>query len=128
MKKILFFLFILFLSFEVSFAYSFDVECRDFSDSTYNIRDLVKVDKYSFNSTDVIKDYKNASQYSVQVLHDGKPIKASQEVKFIVNGVNYTKLTDENGTATLNINLEPGHYIVYSEYNTFKNYNNILLL
>lgn len=125
MKKILFFLLILLLSIEISFAYSFDIE---YSCSTDIISHLVKSDKYSFNSTDLIKDYNNAGQYCVQVLHDGKPVNSSQEVKFFINGVEYTRLTDDNGIATLNINLEPGHYIVYSEYNTFKNYNNILVL
>ena len=70
----------------------------------------------------------NDSQYSVQILCEGKNIGANECVRFYVNGVNYTKLTDKDGIATLNINLKPGNYIVYSEYKTFKNYNNILVM
>ena len=127
MKKIIIFLFILFLSFEVSFAYSFD------DNSGVNILDKFNaafdnLNKYSFNSHDLIKDYKNDSQYSVQILCDGKSIGAGESVRFQVNGVSYTKLTNKDGIATLDINLKPGNYIICSEYKTFKNYNNILVM
>lgn len=126
MKKIIIFLIILFLSFEVSFAYSFD-------DSLHNVADNINshfhdLKKYSFNSSDLIKDYRNASQYSVQILSGGENVGAGESVTFHVNGQNYTRMTDGDGIATLNINLKPGNYIVYSEYKTFKNYNNILVI
>ena len=121
MKKILFLVLILFLSLEVSFAFSLnDIRSDD--------SNLFKREKYSFNSTDLIKDYNNATQYDVQILHDGKPVGCGEKVTFFVNGMNYTRFTDCNGIASLNINLEPGQYIVYGEYKTFKNYNNILVL
>lgn len=127
MHKIIIFLFILFLSIEVCFAYSIDDNSDNtivnkFNDSFHNLN------KYSFNSSDLIKDYKNESQYSIQILSDGKNVGAGESVRFYVNGVNYTKLTDGEGIATLDINLKPGHYIVYCEYKTFKNYNNILVI
>lgn len=126
MKKIIIFVFILFLSLEVCFAYSFNDNSNAAVDklgaSFHNLN------KYSFNSSDLIKDYMNDSQYSVQILCEGKNIGANECVRFYVNGVNYTKLTDKDGIATLNINLKPGNYIVYSEYKTFKNYNNILVM
>lgn len=127
MHKIIIFLLILFLSIEVCFAYSVDDSSNNsivdrFSAAFHNLN------KYHFNSSDLIKDYRNESQYSVQILSDGKSIKAGEPVRFYVNGVNYTKLTDRDGIATLDINLKPGNYIVYSEYKTFKNYNNILVL
>ena len=86
------------------------------------------LNEYSFNSSDLIKNYKNDSQYSVQILVDGKNIGENECVRFYVNGVNYTKLTNKEGIATLDINLEPGNYIVYSEYKTSRNYNNILVI
>ena len=50
--------------------------------------------------------------YVVSVLDgDGSPL-AGSVVTFNINGVFYTKVTDENGFATLNINLKPGKYIV----------------
>ena len=61
---------------------------------------------------DLVKYYRNGSQYVVSVLDgDGSPL-AGSVVTFNINGVFYTKVTDENGFATLNINLKPGKYIV----------------
>lgn len=127
MKKIIILLLIFFLSFEVCSAYSFD----DSSDNTIVEKinnHFHNFNKYSFNSSDLIKNYKNDSQYSVQILADGKNIGENKCVRFYVNGVNYTKLTNKEGIATLDINLEPGNYIVQSEYKTSRNYNNILVI
>ena len=129
MKRIIFLLLILFLSFEISFAFSLDdITKSDDSSPANALNSLFKKNEYSFNSSDLIKDYKNASQYSVQILHDGKSVGPGKEVTFLVNGIHYTRLTDENGVATLNINLKPGNYIIYAEYKSCKNYNNILVL
>ena len=118
MKKIWIFIFILFLCMNVSFAFSLNDNDNPFADRF----------KYSFNSTDLIKNHQDSSQYSVQILENGKHIGAGENVSFLVNGVNYTRTTDVNGIATLNINLEPGNYIVYCEYKSCKNYNNIMVL
>ena len=126
MKKIIIFLLILFLSFEVSFAYSFDESPHNVADNIHSYFHDLK--KYSFNSSDLIKDYRNASQYSVQILYEGEAVGAGECVTFHVNGQDYTRMTNGDGIATLNINLKPGQYIVYSEYKTFKNYNNILVI
>ena len=40
----------------------------------------------------------------------------------------YTRTTNENGTAKLNINLEPGNYIITSSYNGGSVSNNIRVL
>ena len=37
---------------------------------------------------------------------------ANTNVTFNINGVFYTRETNENGTATLNINLMPGKYVL----------------
>ena len=49
-------------------------------------------------------------------------------VTFFINGVYYTRFTDSDGVATLDINLEPGKYIVSLECNGFRGYNNILVV
>ena len=68
-------------------------------------------------NTDLVKYYRNNSQYMVKVLDgEGNP-SAGQKVTFNINGVFYTRTTNENGTAKLNINLEPGQYIITSTYN-----------
>lgn len=79
-------------------------------------------------NNDLVKYYKNQSQFSVKVLDGkGRPL-ANGEVIFNINGVFYTRLSDENGIAKLNINLGPGKYIITSTYNGASVSNNIQVL
>jgi hypothetical protein len=84
--------------------------------------------KYSINSSDLIKTYQNDSQFDACILYDGNSVGAGEGVTFLVNGVSYTRQTDTDGIATLNINLKPGNYIIVTEYESCKTYNNILVL
>lgn len=120
-KYFIIFLLFIFLSFQLSYA------SEDANQNNALLFHFQK-NKITFNSTDLIKDYMNQSQYHLQVLNDGKPVGPSHKVLFRVNGVDYYRITDSNGIATLNINLNPGHYIVYSEFENYRNYNNILVL
>lgn len=61
---------------------------------------------------DLVKYFHNDSQYNVTVLDaQGNPIEG-KEVSFNVNGIIYTRVSDENGMVSLNINLSPGEYIM----------------
>ena len=78
---------------------------------------------------DIIKYYKNATQYTVKIIgDDGKVVGKGEVVTFNVNGIFYNRTTDENGIATLNINLPPGDYIITSDYKGCKIANNITVL
>ena len=59
----------------------------------------------------LIKVYKNDSQYEIKVLDASGKASANSSVSININGVFYNRVTDENGTAILNINLNPGKYI-----------------
>ena len=66
----------------------------------------------SINAKDVKKYYRNDTQYYANFTDSqGNPL-ANTEVTFNINGVFYNRKTNENGTAKLNINLEPGTYIL----------------
>ena len=66
-------------------------------------------------SKDLVKYYKNESQYYATFLDkQGKPVANNTTVTFNINGVFYTRYTNENGTAKLNINLIPANYIITS--------------
>ena len=66
-------------------------------------------------SYDLVKYYKNESQYYATFLDkQGKPVANNTTVTFNINGVFYTRYTNENGTAKLNINLIPANYIITS--------------
>lgn len=66
---------------------------------------------------DIVKYYRNDTQYTVKILDgQGNPLKGAN-VDFNINGVFYSRTTNENGTAKLNINLNPGIYIITASYN-----------
>ena len=81
------------------------------------------------NNTDLVKYYRNDSQYYVTIIgDDGNPVGANETVIFNINGVMYERKTNENGTARLNINLQPGDYIITAMYNGCNVANNITVL
>ena len=80
-------------------------------------------------NADLVKYYRNASQYTVKILgEDGKAVGAGESVTFNINGVFYTRQTDANGIAKLNINLQTGDYIITAEYKGYLVSNNIKVL
>ena len=63
-------------------------------------------------ANDLVKYYKNESQFYVTLLDaQGNPV-ANTNVTMNINGVFYNRTTNENGTARLNINLSPDEYIL----------------
>ena len=60
----------------------------------------------------LVKYFRNASQFYITLIDgEGKPV-AGKNITMNINGVFYNRLTNENGTARLNINLNPGEYIL----------------
>lgn len=93
--------------------------------SSNNITVLAKIAENS----NLIKYYKNDSQYIVRLIgDDGNPVGANESVLFNINGVFYNRTTNESGYAKLNINLAPGDYIITAEYKECKVSNNITVL
>ena len=77
----------------------------------------------------ITKYYRNGTQYTVKVIgDDGNPVGAGENVTFNINGVFYTRQTNESGIAKLNINLEPGNYVITAEYKECRVSNNIEVL
>ena len=78
------------------------------------------------DNRDITKYYRNGTQYSVKVLGaDGKVVGNGEIVTFNINGVFYNRTTNETGHAKLNINLNPGEYIITAEYKGCKVSNKI---
>lgn len=78
-------------------------------------------------TANLVKYYKNESQFVVKVLNgDGTPANGTN-VTFNINGVFYTRDVI-NGTATLNINLDPGNYTIITMYGKYSVGNNITVL
>ena len=71
---------------------------------------------------DLVKIYKNASRFEA---HIGA---ANESVIFELNGVNYTRVSDENGTASIAINLNPGEYVIKTIFGNYSVENTITVL
>ena len=65
---------------------------------------------------DIVKMFRNATQYSALFLDSNGKALVNATVKFNINGVFYTKSTNDKGIATLNIQLLPKEYII-TNYN-----------
>lgn len=77
----------------------------------------------------ITKYYKNQTQFSLIVLDgEGNPAGAGENVTFNINGVFYTRYSNSSGQVKLNINLDPGDYIITSDYNGLKVSNSIRVL
>ena len=80
-------------------------------------------------SSDLVKHYRNGSQFIIRVRgDDGNWAKAGEQVTFNIHGVFYTRYTNETGHIKLNINIEPGEYIITSYYKDCRESNKITVL
>lgn len=60
----------------------------------------------------LVKFFRNESQFYISLIDgEGKPV-PNVNITMNINGVFYNRTTNENGTAKLNINLNPGEYIL----------------
>ena len=78
---------------------------------------------------DLTKYYKNDSQYSIRLLDaSGNPVGAGEKVVFNINGVMYERTSNASGHVKMNINLNPGTYIITANYNGLMASNTIEVL
>ena len=65
---------------------------------------------------DVIMYYKNGTRFIANLVNFyGEPL-ANMTITFTINGVDYNRTTDENGTASMAINLPSGEYEVITTF------------
>ena len=94
-----------------------------------NAANKINVIARLIENRDITKYYRNETQYTLKVIDDdGKAVGAGVDVTFNINGVFYTRATNELGIVKLNINLQPGDYIITAEYGDCKVSNNIKVL
>ena len=73
----------------------------------------VIVKKTAFGK-DIVKFYKNDTQFYASFLDTKGNVLKNSKVTFNINGVFYDRTTNENGVAKLNINLNSGKYTITS--------------
>lgn len=77
------------------------------------------------------KTYGDTTPLEVALYSNNEPV-PDKNIIFKVNGIEYSRTTDENGVARLNINLNPGEYLALisfadDEYNSTNAYANIII-
>ena len=69
--------------------------------------------KATVSGSDITKIFRNGTQYYATFVDStGKTLANHTAVEFNINGVFYTRYTNENGVARMNINLNPETYII----------------
>lgn len=108
---------------------SYEINARFNGDDSFNLSSTSNniMVLSTLNGNNLTKYFRNASQYYIQVL-DGKgnPV-TNRNVTMNINGVFYNRLTNDKGIARLNINLNPGTYILTAYHpDTGLEYSNII--
>ena len=81
---------------------------KDYNSASVNVSVTIKS---TIEGSDIVKIYQNGTQFFATFYGaDGKTLANNTNVTFNINGVFYTRQTNENGTAKLTINLRPGNY------------------
>lgn len=81
--------------------------------------------KTLIESKDLVMTEGDGSQFNVKVLNSNGKAAGNQKVTFNVNNKQYSKTSDKNGIAKLNINLEWGNYNIQTQYSGLKATNKI---
>ena len=92
------------------------------------ISNTVKIQPNIVENNDLVKYYRNGSQFTFKLLDDKGNPAAGQKASININGVFYTRTTNEKGIATFQINLEPGTYILTLEYKGCRVSNRVTVL
>ena len=79
-------------------------------------------------ANDLTKYYLNATRFEATIYNKNGTLAINKNVTFNINGVFYTRQTNENGVARLNINLRPGNYIITTIFEGLTIGNNINVL
>ena len=66
-----------------------------------------------------------SGKFNVKILNSYGKVSPNKKVKITVNGKSYTKTTNKNGIASLDIKLNFGKYDIITEYNGLKSVNYI---
>ena len=98
-------------------------------DTNEMISNTIRVLSNFVENKNITMYFHNGTGYVVRVIgSDGKVVGAGENVTFNINGVFYTRQTNSDGYARLNINLNQGDYIITAWYNDCAVSNTIKVL
>ena len=82
--------------------------------------------KVVINATDIDMVYAGSTTFKATIT-EGNTTVAQKTVIFTINNKDYVTSTNDNGVATLKINLVAGTYFIYTEYNNVIQKNKIVI-
>lgn len=78
--------------------------------------------KVTIKAPNVSMHYKDGHKFTVTVKDENKKAISKAKVKISINGATYNKVTDSKGTASINLNLKSGNYIVMTTFDGTSQY------
>ena len=109
---------------------SYLINLKYSGDSTHNYSDSVMIlivgEHYPVITAPDVEKYYNGFERFIVTLTDNSasPI-ANANVKININGVNYTRVTNSEGVASMALGLPSGDYDVTTEFNSSKTYSTV---
>ena len=88
---------------------------KEQSSNTIEVLSKIVV-KNSQSGGNISMEYNSGSKYTVTLYNDDGTLAKNKDVSFNINGVFYNRKSNENGTASLTINLIPGNYIITADF------------
>ena len=89
-----------------------------------SIMNLIGGKKVTFEAQDIKQTYSGPITFKIKVLDGDKPV-TQQTVVFTIDNTDYVGRTDNDGYATITVNLAAGTHYVYTEYNNVIGKNKI---
>ena len=96
-------------------------EPNSYDDENYSFNETLKQSVLAGSDTELY--YKNGSSFKVVLSGDEGSLLLNQNVIFTINNVNYTRITDDKGVASIAINLNSGNYTISSFYGGNEEYS-----
>lgn len=85
---------------------------------TVTIKSLIETSDLTFKEG-------QKGKFTVKILNSNGKVEASKKVTIKVSGKTYTKTTNKNGIASLELSLNPGSYSITTEYSGLKSANKV---
>lgn len=106
----------------------YDVNATYLGNNKYALKTVngtIFINNYTVSVDDLVKYYTGPEKLNVSIVdYYGKGI-AGKKVLITINGITYTKITDNQGIASLAINLNSGNYTAHVEAEEFKFSKNV---
>ena len=96
-----------------------------YANASYRYDFTVNLNNPVIESDDVVKYYKGSERLMINLTNTRGDKLSNQTVYIVINGVTYTRVTNNNGYTSIAINLPSGEFDALIIYNTSEEYDSI---